>query len=206
MSISKLFSEKCWLDGIKYAYCPALVLIKKDGTKVEYSWTEYKKKALQTMEGLKWRELKAGEFVAVIGLNLPESFFAMLGAILMGAVPVPINVMLLKEAGHKELKKIVDDCKPGLVLGNGCLKKILPEYCISIEQIIEEGKKCLDKRRPTGNPWTYPNIPANQRDPNEILLMPYTSGTTGKPKGVMLSEAAVLDRVSAMMTEFKVTD
>src|SRR3989344_473914 len=136
MGINELFAEKVRIDRQFLINQPALVLLKKDGTKVVYSWFAYKEKALQAMKGLEGRNLKPGEFVGIIALNLPESFFAMLGAILMGAVPVPINVMLLKEAGQKELNKILDNCHPALVLGNGCLKKLLPEYCIPIEQII----------------------------------------------------------------------
>src|SRR3989344_4221078 len=118
MTFSQLFLEKCRReqDGKTYR-TPAMVLLKKDGTKVDYHWFDYKERVLQVMEGLKGRNIKSGEFVAVIALNLPESFFAMLGIILMGAVPIPINVMLLKnEEGRKELKNILDDCKPGLVL------------------------------------------------------------------------------------------
>ncbi|TSC75037.1 MAG: long-chain acyl-CoA synthetase [Parcubacteria group bacterium Gr01-1014_44] len=201
ISISQLFLEKLSWGGMAYQYQPAMVFLKKDGVEIEYTWFDYKEKTLQAMEGLKGRGLKAGEFVAIIALNLPESFFAMLGAILMRAVPVPINVMLLKEKEQKELKKILDDCKPGLVLGNGCLKKLLPEYCIPIEQIISEGVEKIAGKPYGKNVNPAPRqiaIPIDERDPQEMLIMPYTSGTSGQPKGVMLSTEAVLDRVAAI--------
>ena len=206
MGINELFMEKLRLDGPAYLQ-PALILLKKDGSEFEYSWFEYKEKALHAMKGLEDRNLKPGEPVAIIALNLPESFFIMLGAILMGAVPVPINVMLLKDTEQKELKKILDDCRPALVLGNQCLKKLLPEYCITMEQIITEGKASL-AGRPIGKD-VHPvprqiTIPASRRLPQDMLIMPYTSGTNGQPKGVMLSEAGIIDRVSATMNELKI--
>ena len=211
MGINELLAEKVRIDGKFLVNDPALVLFKKDWAKVEYSWFEYEEKALQVMKGLKGRNLKAGEFVAIIALNLPESFFALLGAILMGAIPVPINYLLLKnEGGKEELKKILDDCRPSLILANQSLKKMLPkpesEYCIPIEQIIQEGKEAL-AGRPAGKnncpEPRHPSIPIHPRKPQEMLIMPYTSGTTGKPKGVMLSEEGVLDRAVAVLGYYR---
>lgn len=211
MGINELLAEKVRVDGKFLVNEPALVLFKKDGGKVEYSWFEYEEKVLQTVEGLKGRNLKPGEFVAIIALNLPESFFAMLGAILMGAIPVPINYLLLKnEGGKEELKKILNDCRPSLVLVNQSLKKMLPKPesgdCIPIEQIIQEGKEAL-AGRPAGKndrpESRHLSIPVSLRKPQEMLIMPYTSGTTGIPKGVMLSEEGVLDRVAAILGYYR---
>lgn len=209
MNINQLFLEKLRLDNIAYQYSPAMVLFKKNGETKKYSWFEYKEKALQAMEGLKGRNLKAGEFVAIIALNLPESFVVMLGAIFMGAIPVPINPILLKETEQKDLKKIIDNCQPSLVVSNGCLKKLLPDYCIPVEQVLEEGKESLAARTigKDVNPASKQiAIPVDERDPQNMLIMPYTSGTSGKLKGVMQSTAGVVDRVSAIMKELGVTN
>lgn len=207
MRINELFAEKVRIDGKFLVNQPALVLFKKDGTKVTYSWFEYKEKALWAMRGLEECKIKPGQSVGIIALNLPESFFAILGTILIGAIPVPLNYMLLKEAGQKELKKIIGDCNPPLVIGNQCLKSLMPSYCIPIEQIISEGKAGLAGRPAGKNVNPEPrriDIPLAVRQPEEILIMPYTSGTNGQPKGVMLSEDAIIDRVSAIMNELKI--
>src|SRR3989338_3407733 len=204
MSISKLFSEKLRLDGVAYQNQPAMVLLKKNGGKVEYAWFDYKERVLQVMEGLKGRGLKVGDFVPIIALNLPESFFAILGTILAGMIPIPINVMLLKEAGQKELNKILENCRPALVLGNECLRKLLPDNCISITQIFTEGHEIMESRN-RGPNRKITKLEPEPRNPQEILIMSYTSGTSGKPKGVMLSEAGVIDRVAAITNELQVT-
>jgi len=204
MSISQLFSEKLRSDGVAYQNQPAMVLLKKNGGKVEYAWFDYKERVLQVMEGLKGRGLKVGDFVPIIALNLPESFFAILGTILAGMIPIPINVMLLKEAGQKELNKILENCRPALVLGNECLRKLLPDNCISITQIFTEGHEIMESRN-RGPNRKITKLEPEPRNPQEILIMSYTSGTSGKPKGVMLSEAGVIDRVAAITNELQVT-
>ena len=213
MTFSQLFLEKCrsdvricrW-DGRNYRHSPALVLLKKDGTKVEYAWFDYKNRVLQIIEGLKGRNLKKGEFVAIIALNLPESFFAILGAIFMGAVPVPINFMLLKnEGGREELKKILGDCKPRIILGNAALKEFLPEDCVLIKQILSEGHEII-KNLNRGPKAKITVLEPEARNSQDLFIMPYTSGTTGKPKWVMLNEDGMIDRVSATMAELRVSD
>src|SRR3989344_4393916 len=213
MTFSQLFLEKCrsdvricrW-DGRNYRHSPALVLLKKDGTKVEYAWFDYKNRVLQIIEGLKGRNLKKGEFVAIIALNLPESFFAILGAIFMGAVPVPINFMLLKnEGGREELKKILGDCKPRIILGNAALKEFLPEDCVLVKQILSEGHEII-KNLNRGPKAKITVLEPEARNSQDLFIMPYTSGTTGKPKGVMLNEDGMIDRVSATMAELRVSD
>lgn len=221
MSINKLFLEKLEWAGLAChsslacAQPPALVLFKKNDEKVEYSWFEYKEKTLQAMEGLKARNLKAGESVVIIPLNLPESFFILLGAILMGAVPVPLNVMLLKEPGQKDLINILNDCQPKLIVSHTCLKSLLPEYCslrpefgLSMEQILAEGKKALAGQPAGKNNHPSPRrleIPVSERNSQEVLIMPYTSGTEGELKGVMLSEKGVISSVSAAVKKLRIT-
>ena len=39
---------------------------------------------------------------------------------------------------------------------------------------------------------TLPDVPTNQWSPDEVGLLPYSSGTTGLPKGVMLSHRNIV--------------
>ena len=86
--VSTLFQTeiKLRLAGHK---APALVLLKADGTRESYSWKEYIHEksvhialALKELEFVRPENKKnAGEkdFIAVLPLNLPESFFMFLG-------------------------------------------------------------------------------------------------------------------------------
>ncbi len=171
----------------------ALILLEKDGRERISNWNDYQDKALAAASALYQNGVRNGDFVAVIALNLPESFIVMLGIILLGAVPVPINVPLIKELGQKDLKFILNDCRPKLVLANGCLAKYLPDIEHRVLEIFLEPK------------YSRLDNPKSSWQNNELLIMPYTSGTTGGPKGAMLSTGNITDRVDAIVRELSVS-
>ena len=189
--------------GLKYhgSQSPALVFIDSNNKRVEYSWQEYDTKSLHALATIQKAGIGPGDFVAVIALNLPESFFVMSAIIMAGAVIVPISYSLLKESGHKELKHILNECQPKLVLANECLIKYLSGSeisCTSFESILSWGKEECQR-----SVMTPRIIGRNERD---LLIMPYTSGTTGNPKGVMLNYKNIADRVKAISEVFEVSD
>lgn len=170
---------------------PALTLVKLDGSQVNYSWADYSRHSADIMKALYRRGIRKGDFIAVIPLNLPESFFVLLGAIALGAVPVPINAPLIKEPSQKDLKAILNDCKPKLVLANACLDEYLTDIeHISFEKLLSESAS--DDFALSGADW--PNS-------KQLMIMPYTSGTTGGPKGVMLTQENIENRVKAITEE-----
>lgn len=179
----------------------ALVLIKIDNTKIQYSWGDYRKNIDYAVAGLRFLDINPGDLVAVIAINLPEAFFVMSALIKLGAVTVPINYPLIKEPDHKELKSILDDCEPRLVLINQCLIKYMEGSgieCASFEDILNKGRRdCGDTNSCFGK-----EVDTNR---NNLFIMPYTSGTTGKSRGVMLSYRNILDRVEAIGGELKVS-
>lgn len=174
---------------------PALTLIKKDGSLVDYSWDDYIKYSNHVMEALYRRGIRQGDFVGVIPLNLPESFFALFGIMTLGAIPVPINVPLIKELGQKELKTILANCKPKLVIANACLDEYLTNIKhISFEKLTSEGIED-----------NLALFDVNGTNPKKLMIMPYTSGTTGGPKGVMLSRKNIENRVDAIIKELGIS-
>ena len=202
--VSTLFQTeiKLRLAGHK---APALVLLKADGTKESYSWKEYIHEksvhialALKELEFVRPENKKnAGEkdFIAVLPLNLPESFFMFLGIILAGGVPVPIHVPLLKDP--ERLKAILSDCRPRTVLANAAFAEQF--QTLGIDSLSKSptalGKDIFEKQ---GHDIYI------TKNPGDLLIMPYTSGTSGKPKGVMLSHENVLDRTVAIVEELGV--
>ena len=171
----------------------ALVLIKKNGNKIEYSWEDYEALALRVAIKLLRMGVKIGDFVSIIAVNLPESFFVMRGIILAGAIPVPINVPLIKEPGQKELRAILNNCNPKLVVASQCIEKHLTEIPhIKLESLLEKDG--------------HQDLGSNIRGSEEIMIMPYTSGTTGGPKGVMLSRTNIENGVNTLIQELKINN
>lgn len=206
--ITALFETERKLKANRHEQ-PALVLLKKDGSKESCSWKDYlhyhalsAALAFQELKLVNPLETEEKNFIAIVPANLPESFFALLGIIMAGWVPVPIHPLLLKEP--ERVKAILDNCKPRITLVSECLWSEYKGYrghtAITIEQLTALGKRVF--RNSTGKRLYRSDKIHN---PNRLLIMPYTSGTTGGPKGVMLSHENILDRVRAMVNNLKVS-
>lgn len=129
-----------------------------------------------------------GDHVATIFLNGNEVLETYLALMKLGAVTVPLNVRL----SPKELHYIVDHSDAtALILSHefesviGEIKGDLPK----VRQYIKSGGK------PSGDMVAFEEIfqkeseaePAVEIDEEDIACMLYTAGTTGRPKGVLLS-------------------
>ncbi|MGH6766172.1 MAG: fatty acid--CoA ligase [Bradyrhizobium sp.] len=120
--------------------------------------------------GLKALGVKPRERIAYLGKNSDIYFELLLGAMKANVVMAPVNWRL---AGP-EIGFIVEDCRaPVLFVG--------PEFVTQIRNIRAQSA----------------DDPAVDITPQEIAIQLYTSGTTGKPKGAMLSHATFLSLVRA---------
>ncbi|WP_345399587.1 AMP-binding protein [Nonomuraea salmonea] len=118
--------------------------------------------------------VRRGDRVAFLGANQPamvETFFA---AGLLGAVFVPLNTRL----AEPELRFILDDAEAAvLVLGEERDGAGLPGRHV--------GGAAYEELVASGSPEPI-DEPVSQDD---VCLIMYTSGTTGRPKGAMLTHA-----------------
>jgi acyl-CoA synthetase (AMP-forming)/AMP-acid ligase II len=128
-------------------------------------------------------DLGVGEHgrVAYLDLNNPEFFEVMLGAARIGAAIAPINFRLTPA----EIGRIVADAgAPVLVIGPA-FEAMLPAIraeAPSLATVIRTGGEYAD--------WlagSRTDDPGRDSAPEDVVLQLYTSGTTGLPKGVMLS-------------------
>lgn len=184
---------------------PAMVFVNKNGSKVLYSWHHLKLAAIMMAMDLKKMGIEKDDFVAIIALNLPESFIAMWSIILIGAVPVPIHAQLVKQTNLEDINKIINDCRPKLILANACLSKYL-KYMkhLEVEKIIQNALEHVGASSTCGFAIEL-EIEELGDKIGRLLIMPYTSGTSGKPKGVRLSHRNIYNRVMAISKELAIT-
>jgi len=176
-----------------------------------WTWGQTKDEIEAFAVGLKLLGLEAGDTVAIIGDNRPHLYWAFCAAQSLGAIPVPVYQDSVAEEmayvlKHAEVKyAIVEDQEQAdkvlSVAGDvGTIRKIIyndprglqrydPNDLVSIESVQEAGRKALKADPGVRKAW-LDGIAAGKGSDVSVVL--YTSGTTGRPKGVMLTQENVV--------------
>lgn len=134
--------------------------------------------------------INKGDRVVVCLMNCPEFIFVFYALAKIGAVAVPINYLLNKN----EVKYIIEDSGASLVITDFKKAPELKEAKPAGVQLwVVGGEEETEAKSfwPTieNEPGVLDSCQCNKEDLIHIL---YTSGTTGKPKGVMLTHHSVL--------------
>ncbi|MDV7087357.1 class I adenylate-forming enzyme family protein [Rhodococcus opacus] len=161
---------------------PDLPAIDFDGDVVTYA--ELSRWADGVAHDLASRGVTPGDRVSFVGANSLEWVVAALGAMKVGAIAVGFNQRML--AG--ELATLVEDCEPAVVY---CEEALLPRLeevqkarnTVTIA-VFEKDVRPLRGREHA--PFRTPIV--DLVDPTAIV---FTSGTTGKPKGVIFTHATI---------------
>lgn len=169
------------------------------------SWSQYYAAARAVGLGLQQLGIKKGDRVSILSENRLEWLYADMGTLGVGAVVVPIYTTLLaKEVGYvlknSGARVVFVEDKPQLEKVLACQDE-LPELEAII--VIDKGdtgaKKVMgfqtfsDQGQKTHE--TNPNLFDTLTQavaPTDLATIVYTSGTTGRPKGVMISHKNIM--------------
>ncbi len=126
--------------------------------------------------GVRAAGIGAGRTVAILSANLPEYFEVVAGASAKGAAVATVN----PRQTEAEIRAILDDCDAGLVFADPTSAEIARAATDAPLRVFGADYEGWLAKASDSDPGPPP-------EEWQTFAIPYTSGTTGKPKGVCLS-------------------
>jgi acyl-CoA synthetase (AMP-forming)/AMP-acid ligase II len=137
--------------------------------------------------GLAKAGLSAGDKICLIYPTCAEFFYTFFGALRLGAVPVPLYPTL----GVEATASIFRSSDAVAVATIGWFRKGVDESVAlapAVRMVIEPNDLEIDAPAP----------PESEPGPDDLAFLQYTSGSTGQPRGVMLTHRNVVSTVLFM--------
>ncbi len=197
-TLNDIYAVTCTLDR------PAALKTKKDGRWVDISVPEFCDTVRYFATGLRLLGVKPGDRVAILSENRPEWAMTDFAILCNAAVTVPVYPTLLgwqieyilNDSGsvavicstQEQLQKIQDirahtPHVHNVIVCDG-------PGALTFQQVVESGRSHADDRR-------FDELRAQPR-PNDLATIVYTSGTTGNPKGAMLTHGNIATNVASV--------
>jgi len=172
------------------------------------TWKEFYHQAQILALGLRDKGLKRGDKISIIGDNRPNLYITIAAAQLIGAVPVPCY----QDSVAEELQYILEHAEVKIVVveNQEQVDKVLEilDRLPKLKIIFYDDPRGLEKYKnkeiaslksifdvqAVDLSWVDSEIEKTSED--EISVMLYTSGTTGRPKGVLLSYKNIISVTS----------
>ncbi|MGV0838229.1 acyl-CoA synthetase [Mycolicibacterium thermoresistibile] len=158
------------------------------------TWNELRDRALRLAASIR-RHTDAGARIAIASENRPEIVELMFAVWAAECVVVPINFKL----HPREMAQILDDADAARVFASARIGAALaPVTDVAVETVDSDDYA----QRLTGAPAPVPM----STDPAALAWLFYTSGTTGRSKGAMLSHRNLMAMTVSHLADFDAPD
>lgn len=190
---NKTLDEYVWQSALKW---PNHIAVVCGVTGRSYTYAKLRDQSAAFAARLQQKfKLNSGDVVAVCLANIPEYPIAAFGAVEAGLVVTTINPIYTAEEIERQLQ--LSDAK--LLIGSSesyenlrkavqQLKRDIPIICVKTEEHLTIPDGAIDFREVVSTSGVdFSQLKHYKRHPDDLVFLPFSSGTTGLPKGVKLS-------------------
>ncbi|HWP93580.1 MAG TPA: AMP-binding protein [Thermodesulfobacteriota bacterium] len=161
------------------------------------TYLELRRLCLRAASQLREQGLNRGDHISLYGTNTPGWAIAYLAIHLLGGVVIPLDAQLNSEdilslLKFSDSKAVIADKKQLDELARLLTNDKAPIRLISIESLSSFAERTNGFKAATLNP-------------DDLMSIIFTSGTTGSPKGVQLTCKNILNNVEAILSQIKVS-
>ena len=216
-TLNELFQERVRLTPEREAYRQ---FDARTQQWISYSWAQILERVLRWRASLQQEHLPSGARIAILVPNSIEHVCMDQAALSLGFVPVPLHVV----DNPENLAFVIGDCGASLLLVDSAERwsvlepfaERLPELhrVVYLNGPVDSGGSRASTCARSVDSWLAPYSESTSDHPtgatavdaNSLAAIVYTSGTTGRPKGVMLSHRNIVSNVKAIMAVIPLRD
>jgi acyl-CoA synthetase (AMP-forming)/AMP-acid ligase II len=166
----------------------------------QWSWADWSSRIRRTAGALRAAGIERGQCVAFLDKNHPACLEVLIAGASIGAITTVVNWRVIGD----ELVHVLADSGARVLFVGAELRSVAEaaaQRVSGLERIIEIGDEYE---------WLLAAAPPAQADASvdkdETALVIYSSGTTGRPKGVLLSQRALVNHASNLAPAFPFAD
>lgn len=177
----------------------AVFMTLDDGTQLSYA--DFITRVARIAHVLIDAGVKPGDRVVVQAPKLMDTIALYGAAVQAGAVYLPLNTAYTQT----ELAYFIEDAAPALVVCDASNADEIAAICSDDTNVLtlsKDGSGSLSTQA-NDKPTTFETVP---RGPDDLAALLYTSGTTGRSKGAMLSHKNLLSNARALIDLWQITD
>ncbi|MEW6518293.1 MAG: AMP-binding protein [Thermodesulfobacteriota bacterium] len=173
-----------------------ITLYAEEGRQEQITFHDLSTGAAAVAAGLQQRGIEPGQAVALMLPTSRDYFYSFFGVLLAGAVPVPLYPPARPSQIEEHLRRhrgILNNSLAAMLIAN---QEVLPLARL-LKTHVETLRAALTVAELCSSAGRLSRPPAR---PGDTAFLQYTSGSTGSPKGVVLSHANLLANIRAMGT------